>query len=82
MIGPYLGVRFSGEVQWANNSGGSTGLTVESDGSFENNEACDEVLHVACCAPVPIAVPEPSAMLLQGSGVAGLLAFAKIGGRW
>jgi hypothetical protein len=63
---------------WTDNTSNSRGLSVEADGSFESNEACDEVLHVACCAPVPIAVPEPSAMLLQGSGIAGLLALAKL----
>jgi hypothetical protein len=64
---------------WTSFSGTTTGLSMASNGSFEIAEGCDEVLSVACCAPVPIVVPEPSAMLLQGSGIAGLLALAKLG---
>jgi hypothetical protein len=56
------------------------GMIVDSNGSFDSFQ-CDQPYPVACCAPVPIAVPEPAAMILQGSGVAGLLALAKFSGR-
>jgi hypothetical protein len=63
---------------WSSANGGG-GLALDSSGSFSIHYDCDLPLSVACCAPVPIAVPEPSAMLMQGSGIAGLLALAKLG---
>jgi hypothetical protein len=64
---------------WSFAHAGGQGLVLDSSGSFSDHDGCDLPLSVACCAPVPIAVPEPSAMLMQGSGIAGLLALAKLG---
>lgn len=57
----------------------SVGIAVTPTGGFLNNMPCSVARPVACCAPV--ATPEPSAMLLQGSGIAGLWVLAKVSGR-
>ena len=57
---------------------GDTGLTVDEKGRF-GTQSCSLALPVACCDATPI--PEPSAMLLQGSGIVGLLALAKVSGK-
>jgi hypothetical protein len=66
---------------WASNSSITEGLAVNQNGAFVRGFECVQTISVACCAPVAIAVPEPSALLLQGSGIAGLLALAKVAGR-
>jgi hypothetical protein len=62
---------------WSSNT--ANGMAVTPSGSFLTNMSCSVARPVACCAPV--AIPEPSAMLLQGSGIAGLFALAKVSGR-
>lgn len=58
---------------WSTSYSGNSGLVVDDDGriSTQNYSShCNQARPVACCKPVPL--PEPSALLLNGTGLAAL----------
>lgn len=61
---------------WSFDAPTNLGLAVLGDGRLGVATTCDLVHPVACCAPVPL--PEPSAALLQGTGVAALALLSRL----
>lgn len=60
---------------WDSDNGTVGGLAVDASGRFSARD-CDVSRPAACCARID--VPEPSALWMQGSGVAGLLVLARL----